>query len=77
MTFDAIVNHFSLILCKNVLLHFNAEQRIQVIDMFHRALRAGGFLVTEQTQKMPAERLQAWEQVVSNARIYRKIDGSV
>lgn len=42
-----------LIVCKNVLLHFTPEERVAVIKMFHAALAPGGFLVTEQTQKLP------------------------
>ena len=44
---------FSLIVCKNVLLHFDEAERRQVFRMFHGAMRAGGLLATEQTQKMP------------------------
>jgi len=44
---------YSLVLCKNVLLHFQPLERIEVIRMFHRALAPGGFFATEQTQEMP------------------------
>jgi chemotaxis protein methyltransferase CheR len=63
---------FSLISCKNVLLHFAAEQRVQVIRMFHRALAPGGYFVTEHTQKMPSETAPLFEQVVSNAQLFRR-----
>jgi len=48
-----------LIVCKNVLLHLRSEQVTPVFKMFRDALDMGGFLVTEQTQKMPA-RASAW-----------------
>lgn len=63
---------FGLILCKNVLLHFTEPQRIKTIQMFHGALADGGFLVMEQTQKLPEEVSQLFEAVVSNAQLYRK-----
>ncbi|MGE5474393.1 MAG: CheR family methyltransferase [Ignavibacteriales bacterium] len=65
-------NDFSLILCKNVLLHFNEAQRIEVIKMFHNSLVSGGYFATEQTQKMPAECEGFFERVVSNAQLFRK-----
>ena len=37
----------SLIVCKNVLLHFDEAQRINVLQMFHQALQPGGTLVME------------------------------
>jgi MCP methyltransferase, CheR-type len=66
-------NNFSLISCKNVLLHFTEEQRIGVIRMFHETLVDGGFFLTEQTQKMPPEVADLFEQVVSNAQVFRKL----
>jgi len=63
---------FSLIICKNVLLHFKKEERIDVIKMFHGALADGGFFVTEQTQKMPKEVAPLFEPVVANAQLFRK-----
>lgn len=73
LTLQPVKNDFSLILCKNVLLHFKHEERVEVIKMFHENLLDGGFFVTEQTQKMPAELEGYFEQVVPNAQVYRKI----
>lgn len=66
-------DNFSLIVCKNVLLHFNELQRIEVIKMFHRALSEVGFLVMEQTQKLPEEVAELFEPVVTHSKIFRKI----
>jgi len=65
--------NFHVIICKNVLLHFQANQRIEVIKMFHKCLEPDGFLVTEQTQQMPEEYLKLFEKAVPDANIYRKI----
>ena len=64
---------FGLIVCKNVLLHFTAEQRVQVIKMFHRALSDGGYLVMEQTQKLPSEVSPHFRQVTEAAQLYQKV----
>jgi chemotaxis protein methyltransferase CheR len=73
LSFNSIGEAFSLILCKNVLLHFQYAERIEVIKMFHKSLASGGFFATEQTQKMPDEINHLFEQVVSDAQLYRKI----
>jgi chemotaxis protein methyltransferase CheR len=62
--------------CKNVLLHFQYDERIKVIKMFHQALSAGGFLALENTQKMPEEIAHLFEQVVPDAQLYRKAKGT-
>lgn len=72
LNMQPIGNEFSLILCKNVLLHFNETQRIDVIKMFHNSLVEGGYFATEQTQKLPAECEHLFERVVSNAQLFRK-----
>lgn len=64
---------FGLVVCKNVLLHFTAEQRIQVINMFHSALMDGGYLVMEQTQKLPAELAPKFRQMTEAAQLYQKV----
>ncbi|HEU0264333.1 MAG TPA: CheR family methyltransferase [Geobacterales bacterium] len=65
-------NDYSLVVCKNVLLHFSPEQRLEVLRMFHGALVSGGYLATEQTQKMPLELAASFTQVVADAQLHRK-----
>ncbi|MDP4115205.1 MAG: CheR family methyltransferase [Bacteroidota bacterium] len=64
---------FSLIVCKNVLLHLQYNERIEVIKMFHKSLADGGLFTTEQTQKMPQECSHLFEQVVPDAQLFRKL----
>ncbi|MFH0733499.1 MAG: CheR family methyltransferase [bacterium] len=76
LTLNPIGQGFSLILCKNVLLHFQQNERIEVIKMFHKALDVNGLFVSEHTQKMPEELSHLFQQVVPDAQLYRKIEGS-
>lgn len=75
LSLQPVGNNFSLILCKNVLLHFQPQERVEVIRMFHQALAPGGFFATEQTQKLPPEMARHFEQVVSDAQLFRKVNG--
>jgi chemotaxis protein methyltransferase CheR len=65
---------FSLVVCKNVLLHFSESQRVEVIQMFHRSLAPGGYFVTEHTQKLPVEAAHLFEQVVPHGQLFRKLE---
>ncbi len=67
-----IRNNFSLILCKNVLLHLKEEQREQVVEMFHSALIPRGFLVFEATQKLPMKASAQFEKISPQFSIYQK-----
>ena len=73
LSLQPIRTDYGLIVCKNVLLHFTQEQRIEVIRMFHAALVDGGFFLAEQTQKLPPECEPLFRQVTQAAPIFQKI----
>ena len=63
---------YCLVVCKNVLLHFQPSERVEVFKMFHRALAPGGYLANENTQKLPQEVAHLFTQVVPDAQVYKK-----
>ncbi|NVM23469.1 MAG: chemotaxis protein CheR, partial [Desulfobacterales bacterium] len=67
-----IRDNFGLIVCKNVLLHLQEPERIDVIKMFHKCLAPDGFLATEQTQKMPARTAYLFRQVNPKVQLFQK-----
>jgi chemotaxis protein methyltransferase CheR len=73
LTLKPVAKDLSLILCKNVLLHFSEKEQIEVMKMFHGALLEGGCFATEQTQKLPESLAGYFEPVVPNAKIYKKL----
>lgn len=74
LSLEEIGRDYSLVLCKNVLLHFLPQERIEVLKMFHRALARGGFLATEQTQEMPKELSRLFERVIADGQLFRKVE---
>jgi chemotaxis protein methyltransferase CheR len=64
---------FSMVVCKNVLLHMSESERVGVIQMFHRSLGLGGYFVTEHTQKLPAGAAHLFEHVIPHGQLFRKI----
>jgi len=63
---------FNLIMCKNVLLHFQQPDRIKVMQMFHSALQTDGVFVTENTQKMPEDIEHLFEKIGKGSQTYIK-----
>jgi two-component system CheB/CheR fusion protein len=41
---DAPISRLDLLVCRNTLMHFNAETQARVLDRFHFAVLEGGFL---------------------------------
>jgi chemotaxis protein methyltransferase CheR len=74
LSFQEPFQGYSLVVCKNVLLHFNPAERIGVLTMFHRALAAGGLFATEQTQQMPPELAALFRRVIPDAPLFRKLE---
>lgn len=72
LSLSPVRDGFSLIVCKNVLLHFNYQQRVEVIKMFHHALEPSGIFVMEHTQKLPEELSSHFQQLVADGQVFRK-----
>jgi chemotaxis protein methyltransferase CheR len=73
LTLQPFSDSYNLIFCKNVLLHFQPAQRVEVIDMFHKSLSPNGIFATEQTQAMPQENLKRFSLLATDANVYQKI----
>lgn len=73
LSLQPIGGDYCLVVCKNVLLHFQYQERVEVFRMFHKALAPGGYLATENTQKLPQEVSHLFQQVVHDAQLYKKV----
>lgn len=73
LTLKPLRNDYSLIICKNVLLHFNYNQRIDVINMYYHMLLNGGLLAMENTQAMPDELKNNFRKLLDYSQLYEKI----
>lgn len=73
LTLVPLRNDYSLIICKNVLLHFNYQQRVEVLNMYYNMLLPGGLLVMENTQSMPNELSDKFLKVVDYAQLHEKL----
>ena len=63
---------YSLVVCKNVLLHFSAQERINVLKMFYDSLTENGLLALEQTQKLPEMVADLFQPLTADAQLFRK-----
>jgi len=72
-SFRPVRSDFSLVVCKNVLLHFKEEERVKVIKMFYQSLMSNGFLVMEQTQQLPRQVEDLFDHIVQNVQLFQKV----
>lgn len=70
---ETIGSGFDAVICKNVLLHLQYEERVNVIKMFGKSLTANGFLLLEQTQPLPEECENIFKKLTPDSSLYKKI----
>ncbi len=62
----------SLIVCKNVLMHFSPENQIKVLEMFHQSLVPGGYLALDGAQAMPAAFAERFKRLEPGTPLFQK-----
>jgi chemotaxis protein methyltransferase CheR len=73
LTLQPVNSGYSLVMCKNVLLHLKPEERTNVIKMFHDTLCPGGLFATEQTQELPKELAHLFRRISDEGQIFQKV----
>ncbi len=71
-----IGNNFSVVVCKNVLLHLAYEQQVEVLKMFYEALSPGGYLALDELQELPAEVAPLFVRVRADGKLCRKAESA-
>ena len=74
LTLKPVGDNFDVVVCKNVLLHFTEEERINVIKMYYNALRKDGYFITEYSQELPDEVSDLFERIVPKMQLFRKME---
>lgn len=70
---DADFGEMHLILCRNVLIYFNATLKERALGLFDTALTAGGFLCLGMKETLEIRSIAAnYREVAKGMRIYRK-----
>lgn len=61
-----------LIVCRNVLIHFEPDGRGRINKYFHESLRDGGLLMLGKSEALGSDALDMFELVHPRSKIYRK-----
>ncbi|NPV59780.1 MAG: protein-glutamate O-methyltransferase CheR [Actinobacteria bacterium] len=66
------LRHLDIILCRNVLIYFEREKQSHIMEIFHRCLRPGGFLVLGKSEAIVGAAQRGFVPFRRRERIYRK-----
>lgn len=70
---DGIFNEFQLISCRNVLIYFNPELQMRVIDLFYNSLANFGFLCLGSKETLRSSEIGRFKVIDRKNNIYQKI----
>ncbi|NTW85545.1 MAG: methyltransferase domain-containing protein [Holophagaceae bacterium] len=72
LTLEPPETGYSLIVCKNVLMHFSPADQVKVLEMFHQTLLPGGFLAVDGNQAIPPAFATRFLQIERGTPLYQK-----
>lgn len=71
---DTPFSRLDLVLCRNVLIYFQPELQQRVLQIFHFALKRGGFLLLGKAESIGAQ-TSLFEPASRGARLFRRLGG--
>lgn len=78
LTVDAVFSEMHLIMCRNVLIYFNAELQNKAITLFYDSLVRDGFLCLGTKESLRAfNQKEKFNTLSNNNRIYQKIASNI
>ncbi|MFY0625834.1 MAG: protein-glutamate O-methyltransferase CheR [Reichenbachiella sp.] len=69
---DGMEEKFDIIFCRNVMIYFDEQLKVQVLNLFNKCLRPGGYLVIGYYDIMPDAGKELFEAFDIRTRIYSK-----
>jgi len=70
---DGVFNEFQLISCRNVLIYFNPELQMKVIELFYNSLANFGFLCLGSKETLRSSEIGRFKVIDKKNNIYQKI----
>ncbi|HER43054.1 MAG TPA: protein-glutamate O-methyltransferase CheR [Candidatus Eisenbacteria bacterium] len=63
-----------LVVCRNVLIHFNQQARSAVLENFHSVMNPGGILLLGKSEAITGPELRMFELMDARNKIYQKVE---
>lgn len=70
---ESIFGNFDIVLCRNVLIYFNAETHKRIFEKLYRSLNTKGYLVLGEAELPVTDLAKAMKKEVGFCKIYRKM----
>ncbi len=72
---ESVFGNFDLVLCRNLLIYFNAEYQERIFERLHHALADRGYLVLGEAEAPAMTQHRRFKRVFEFGPVYRKDSG--
>lgn len=69
---DAVTNKYDIVLCRNVMIYFDDQLKLKVLNLLHQSLKPNGYLIIGYYDIMPDSGKTLFKVEDIKTRIYRK-----
>jgi chemotaxis protein methyltransferase CheR len=69
---ESVFGGFDLVLCRNLLIYFNPDDQVRIVEKLHHALADNGYLILGRVETLPLRLRHLFKQVFDFSPIYRK-----
>jgi chemotaxis protein methyltransferase CheR len=67
-----VLGRFDVIFCRNVLIYFDRESRMQAVDLFHRRLNPTGYLLLGHSESLLNRETPFIQVDLNDTAVYQK-----
>lgn len=65
--------HFDAVFCRNVMIYFNENQKIKMLNDFYNSLSDGGYLIVGKSETLPVEIRELFTPVSVKEKVFKKV----
>ncbi|WP_269849374.1 CheR family methyltransferase [Methanosarcina horonobensis] len=67
-----ISKHFDVVFCRNVMIYFNENQKVKMLNDFYNSLSDNGYLIIGKSETLPVEIRELFAPVSVKEKVFKK-----
>ena len=68
-----VSKYFDAVFCRNVMIYFNEQQKVKMLNDFYNSLSDGGYLIIGKSETLPGEIRELFTPVSVREKIFKKV----
>jgi chemotaxis protein methyltransferase CheR len=68
-----VSKHFDVVFCRNVMIYFNEDQKVKMLNDFYNSISEEGYLIIGKSENLPGEIREMFTPVSVRDKIFKKV----